>query len=226
MIRLQHISKNYSSDIPALKDIDLHITPGEFVFLVGQSGAGKSTLVRLLTAEERATEGTIAIGDWDITRIKRREIPFLRRQIGVVYQDFKLLEKKTVFENVAFALEVCGESPKVIKENVPYVLKIVGLEDKTNSYPNQLSGGQQQRVAIARALIHRPKVLITDEPTGDLDTITAKSIVELLKRINDIGTTILFVTHNKDIVNTLKKRVLTLQQGMLVSDKESGKYFI
>ncbi len=226
MIKLHNVSKTYSPDTVALQDIDIHIRPGEFVFLIGQSGAGKSTLVKLLTSQERVTNGRIVIGEWDITALKQREIPNLRRQIGVVHQDFKLLEKKTVYENVAFALEVCGASGKKITQDVPQVLKIVGLDEKQDRYPTQLSGGEQQRVAIARALIHRPKVLLADEPTGDLDTITAKSIVELLKRINDIGTTVVFVTHNREIVNTLRKRVITLQNGVVIADKEDGKYFI
>jgi len=226
MIKLHNVSKTYSPDTVALQDIDIHIRPGEFVFLIGQSGAGKSTLVKLLTSQERVTNGRIVIGEWDITTLKQREIPNLRRQIGVVHQDFKLLEKKTVYENVAFALEVCGASGKKITQDVPQVLKIVGLDEKQDRYPTQLSGGEQQRVAIARALIHRPKVLLADEPTGDLDTITAKSIVELLKRINDIGTTVVFVTHNREIVNTLRKRVITLQNGVVIADKEDGKYFI
>ncbi len=226
MIRLENISKLYYPDVSALKDVDAHVASGEFVFLVGQSGSGKTTLVRLLTAEERPTTGRIEIGGWDITRIPRRHIPTLRRQIGVVYQDFKLLEKKSVFENVAFALEVCGESGGTIKKTVPQLLKIVGLEEKMDRYPRQLSGGEQQRVAIARALIPRPKLLIADEPTGDLDSITAKGIVDLLLKIHTLGTTILFVTHNRDIVNILKKRVITVHNGSLVSDREKGKYFI
>lgn len=226
MIRIEKVSKAYQPDIHALKDVNLSIKPGEFVFLVGQSGSGKSTLVRLLTAQERPTHGTISVGEWDITRIKRRHIPFLRRQIGVVYQDFQLLEKKTVGENVAFALQVCGEKASVIKTMVPQVLKIVGLEEKLHRYPHMLSGGEQQRVAIARALIHRPKLLIADEPTGDLDSITAKGIVDLLVKINEMGTTLLFVTHNRDVVNMLKQRVITLNQGSVIADKSHGKYFI
>lgn len=226
MIKIEKVSKAYHPDIHALKDVNLSIKPGEFVFLVGQSGSGKSTLVRLLTAQERPTHGTISVGEWDITRIKRRHIPLLRRQIGVVYQDFQLLEKKTIGENVAFALQVCGEKGSVIKTMVPQVLKIVGLEEKMRRYPHTLSGGEQQRVAIARALIHRPKLLIADEPTGDLDSITAKGIVDLLVKINEMGTTLLFVTHNRDVVNMLKQRVITLNQGSVIADKNHGKYFI
>lgn len=226
MIVLEGVTKQYHPDTTALDDVSLSIEQGEFVFLVGMSGAGKSTLVRLLTAEERATSGTISLVGWDITRIARRDVPLLRRQIGVVYQDFKLLEQKTVEENVSFALEVCGESSKNVRTVVPQVLKIVGLEEKAHRYPRQLSGGEQQRVAIARALIHRPKLLIADEPTGDLDTLTAQTIIDVLMRINDLGTTLLFVTHNKDVVNTMKRRVISMQDGRIISDKLHGKYFI
>lgn len=226
MIVLDSVTKKYHPDTTALDTVSLCIDHGEFVFLVGQSGAGKSTLVRLLTAEERPTSGVISIGGWDITRIKRRDVPLLRRQIGVVYQDFKLLEQKTVAENVSFALEVCGEPAKTVREIVPHVLKIVGLEEKAERYPRQLSGGEQQRVAIARALIHRPKILIADEPTGDLDTLTAQTIIDVLTHINDLGTTLLFVTHNRDVVNAMKKRVVSLQNGAIISDKHHGKYFI
>ncbi len=226
MITLEGVKKIYHPDTTALGGVDLRIDAGEFVFLVGQSGAGKSTLVKLMTAEERPTSGSISIGDWDITRIRRRDIPLLRRQIGVVYQDFKLLEQKTVEENVAFALEVCGEPSKTIASVVPQVLKVVGLEEKAHRYPRQLSGGEQQRVAIARALIHRPKLLIADEPTGDLDSLTAKTIIDVLVRINELGTTLLFVTHNREVVNVLKKRVVSMQHGMVISDKVHGKYFI
>lgn len=226
MITVDHVSKIYYPDFNALKDVTLTINPGEFVFVIGQSGAGKSTLMRLITAEERPTKGKILIGDWDVTRIRKREAPYLRRQIGVVFQDFKLIDTKTVFENVAFALEVCGESWKKIKETVPQVLRIVGLEDKTTHYPKNLSGGEQQRTAIARAMVHRPKILIADEPTGDLDLITAKGIVDLLDKINESGTTLIFVTHNRDIVNMEHRRVITLHQGEVTSDRKGGKYFI
>lgn len=226
MITLQDVSKIYPPDTSVLKDVNLTIKKGEFVFLVGASGAGKTTIARLLTAEERPTRGQVMVGDTEVTGIRGRHIPALRRQIGVVFQDFKLLEKKKVWENVSFALEVCGVSPSDVRHAVPQVLKIVGLDEKADRYPTQLSGGEQQRVAIARALVHRPHLLIADEPTGDLDTITAKHIVDLLLKINELGTTILFVTHNRDIVNMLKKRVITLDQGTVVSDKVGGKYFI
>lgn len=226
MITLLHVSKKYSRDNKVLRDVNLHIEPGEFVSLVGQSGAGKTTLVKLLTGEERADEGQVVIGDWDITRLNRHEIPYLRRQIGVIFQDFKLLPKKTLRENVAFALEVCGASNAKIKKIVPSVMKIVGLEDKQGRYPHEVSGGEQQRAAIARALVHQPRLLLADEPTGNLDTINADEIIDLLQRINKFGTTVILVTHNKGIVNRLSKRVVTMEKGQIVSDKAHGKYLL
>lgn len=226
MIRLKNVSKTYKPATIGVKNISLHIKPGEFVSIVGQSGTGKTTLVKLLIAEERPTSGQIIIGGWDISRIRSGEVPMLRRQIGVVFQDFKLLPRKTVFENVAFALEVCGASRKKIKKIVPQVLKIVGLEDKAHRYPKQLSGGEQQRVVIARALVHRPKILVADEPTGNLDAINTKEIIELLKKINEFGTTVLLVTHNREVVNALHKRVITLENGQISQDQEEGKYII
>jgi cell division transport system ATP-binding protein len=224
MIKLRGVSKKYTKDNYGLKNIDLSITPGEFVSVVGQSGSGKTTLVKLLIAEERVTDGDISIGGWDITRIPRRHVPILRRQIGVIFQDFKLLPKKTVYENVSFALEVSGESGRRVRDIVPRVLDIVGLKEKTHRYAHQLSGGEQQRVAIARALVHRPKILVGDEPTGNLDTINTQEIIEILKRINNFGTTILLVTHDKDIVNQLHKRVITLRDGEMIADEKHGKY--
>ena len=226
MIRLKNVSKFYKPDTNALKDVSLHIKSGEFVSVVGQSGSGKTTLAKLLFAEERPTKGDVVIGEWDISKIRQAEIPVLRRQIGVVFQDFKLLPQKTVFENIAFALEVAGDRSSRIREIVPQVLKIVGLGDKRDRYPRQLSGGEQQRVSIARSLVHRPKIILADEPTGNLDTIHAREIVELLKKINDFGTTVVLVTHDRDIVNSLKKRVITIQKGKLVSDIEHGKYVL
>ena len=226
MIKVKKVRKTYHPQTTALEDVSLHISPGEFVSIVGQSGSGKTTLARLLIAEERPDEGEIVIGDWDITRIRRSEIPILRRQIGMVFQDFKLLPKKTVFENVAFALQVSGTPAKKIRTIVPQVLKIVGLADKTDRYPRQLSGGQQQRVAIARALVHRPKILIADEPTGNLDSIHTREIVDLLLKINEFGTTVVLVTHNKEAVNFLKKRVISIDKGRVLLDREEGKYVI
>jgi len=226
MIHLEGVAKIYPPDITALHNVTLHIAPGEFVSLVGQSGAGKTTLVKLLTAELRPTRGRIIIGGWDITGIRRSEVPILRRQIGVVFQDFKLLPKKTIFENVAFALEVCGESRAKVRDVVRQVLAIVGLEEKAKRYPYQISGGEQQRVAIARALVHRPKLLIADEPTGNLDAINAKGIIDLLLKINEFGTTLLMVTHNREAVNSLHRRVITLGKEGIISDQKQGKYFI
>ncbi|HPN15231.1 MAG TPA: cell division ATP-binding protein FtsE [bacterium] len=226
MIVLKNISKVYPPDVHGLRDVSLHIKPGEFVSIVGTSGAGKTTLAKLLIAEERPTKGTIVIGGWDITKIKRREIPYLRRQIGVIFQDFKLLQKKTVWENIAFALEVAGEPRRRIREVVPHVLKIVGLDQKAHRFPRQLSGGEQQRVVIARALVHRPKVLLADEPTGNLDTMNTNEIIDVLKKINAFGSTIVLVTHNREVVNGLKQRVITLSDGRVISDQAQGKYIL
>lgn len=224
MIRLKNVSKIYHPDIVGLKDVSLHIKPGEFVSIVGQSGTGKSTLAKLLFAEEIATRGQVVVGGWDITDIKSADVALLRRQIGVVFQDFKLLPKKTIGENVAFALEVSGEHPSRIREVVPHVLRIVGLAQKGQRYPGQLSGGEQQRASIARSLVHRPKILVADEPTGNLDTINTHEIMDLLNHINEFGTTIVLVTHNRDVVNRLKKRVITLDGGQIVADVEEGRY--
>jgi cell division transport system ATP-binding protein len=226
MIRFRQVTKIYKPDTYALRKVNLHIKPGEFVSIVGQSGTGKTTLIKLLTAEERSSDGQIIVGGWDITRIPLRDVPYLRRQIGVIFQDFKLLNQKTIFENIAFALEVCSIGRKKIQKVVPQILKIVGLGDKLNRYPQQLSGGERQRAAIARALIHHPKILLADEPTGNLDTVNTREIIELLKKINELGTTVLLVTHNKEIVNLLKKRVITLDKGQVVSDQEVGKYLL
>ncbi|MFH1030773.1 MAG: cell division ATP-binding protein FtsE [bacterium] len=226
MIILKNISKIYNPNIEAVKDLNLHIKPKEFVSIVGQSGTGKTTLLKMLIAEEKPSKGKIIIGGWEVTNIKNREIPTLRRQIGVVFQDFKLLPYKTVFENIAFAMHVCGAPSYKINGIIPQVLKIVGLREKYNRYPRQLSGGEQQRVAIARALVHKPKILIADEPTGNLDSINTGEIIELLKKINDFGTTIILVTHNREIVNMLRKRVITMDQGRIIADQESGKYIL
>ena len=226
MIIFKKVSKVFQPDVTALKNFNLHIKPKEFVSIVGQSGAGKSTLIKLLTANEKPDKGEIVVGGWDITNIRQSHIPVLRRQIGVVYQDFKLLPQKTVFENVAFALEVCGEKAKRIAQVIPQVLKIVGLKEKADRFPHQLSGGEVQRAAIARALVHRPKILLADEPTGNLDSINTQDIIDLLLKINEFGTTVMLVTHNKDVVNRLKKRVILLHNGELVSDQEEGKYVL
>ncbi len=224
MIKLKNISRFYTRDSVGVDNIDLHIKPGEFVSIVGQSGTGKTTLVKLLIAEERPDDGQIEIGGWDITKIRQKDIPFLRRQIGVIFQDFKLLPKKTVRENVAFALQVSGHSARRIRQVVPKVLDIVGLAHKKDRYPHQLSGGEQQRVVIARSLVHRPKILVADEPTGNLDSVNTEDIIEILKKINEFGTTIVLVTHNRDVVNRLRKRVITIHDGKIVGDEEDSKY--
>lgn len=226
IIHFKNVSKIYNPGSVGIQGVNLRIRPGEFVSIVGASGMGKTTLVKLLIAEERPTHGSITIGGWDISRIKPNEVPALRRQIGVVFQDFKLLPQKTVFENVAFALEVCGASNAKINQIVPQVLRIVGVEGKADRYPRQLSGGEQQRVVVARSLVHRPKILVADEPTGNLDTLNTKDIISLLTKINEFGTTVLLVTHNREVVNALKRRVLTLDRGEIVADHEEGKYVI
>lgn len=226
MITLDNVSKIYEPNIKALDRVSLNIKPGEFVSLVGQSGTGKTTLVRCLIGEERPTIGKIKIGDWDITKIGKNEIPYLRRQVAVIFQDFKLLPKKTLFENVAFALEVAGRSTDKIKSIVPQVMKIVGLGSKIHRYPHEVSGGEQQRAAIARALVYQPKILLADEPTGNLDSINAQEIIDLLRKINEFGTTVVLVTHNRDVVNQLKRRVITLHDGRVISDQAVGKYIL
>lgn len=224
MIHLENVTKRFSSDLLALDNINLDIEAGEFVSLVGMSGAGKTTLVKILIAAEKVDNGSVVISDWDITHIRYSDIPHLRRQIGVVFQDYKLLEKKTVYENVAFALQVCGVSPALIKKLVPDTLHIVNLYEKKDNYPNELSGGEKQRVAIARSLVHAPKILIADEPTGNLDMINSKEILDLFLNINKIGITVMLVTHNKDLVDSIKKRVVVLEKGKIFSDKSKSKY--
>ncbi|KKT35866.1 MAG: Cell division ATP-binding protein FtsE [Parcubacteria group bacterium GW2011_GWA2_44_12] len=226
MILLKNVTKVYAPSVHAVKNITLHVGAGEFVFIVGQSGTGKTTIIKLVTAEEPVTSGSIEIGGWNITRIKHREVPVLRRQIGVIFQDFKLLPKKTVFENVAFALEVAGEPVAKINKIVPQLLRVVDIEDKAHRFPHQISGGEKQRVAIARSLAHKPKLIIADEPTGNLDSINARGIIELLKKINNLGTTILMVTHDREIVNSQKMRVVTLDEGTIVNDQRIGRYIL
>lgn len=224
MITFSNIAKAYTPESPALREINLKIPTGDFVSVVGQSGAGKSTLLKLLSAEERPTQGKIIIDGWEITQIKRWQIPHLRRQIGVVFQDYKLLRKRTAFENVAFAMEVGGALTREIRETVPHILKLVNLLDKADVYPNEMSGGEKQRVAIARALAYKPQILLADEPTGNLDALHSWDIVQLLIKINKLGTTVLLATHNDDIVNALKKRVVTLNKGAIISDQQGGTY--
>ena len=226
LIEFRNISKYYPGGTTALKDINLAVDDGEFVSIVGQSGTGKTTLVKILIAEEPPSEGRVIVGGWDLTGIKTTEIPILRKQIGVVFQDFKLLPRKTVNENVAFALEVSGAPSDQITTIVPQLLKIVGLENKLNRFPQELSVGEQQRVVIARALAHRPKILVADEPTGNLDSINTREIMDLLKKINEFGTTVLLVTHNKEVVNELKRRVVVFDRGQIVSDQKKGRYLL
>ncbi|PWB38986.1 MAG: cell division ATP-binding protein FtsE [Parcubacteria group bacterium] len=226
MIKIFDLTKTYGKDVRALRDINLHVKPGEFVSIVGQSGSGKSTLIRLIIAEEKFDKGKMIIGGWDISSIRNHEIPTLRRQTGVIFQDFKLLPKKTVYENVAFAMEACGFRSGEVKKTVSQMLTLVGLKDKADRYPHQLSGGEQQRVAIARSLVHKPKLLVADEPTGNLDSINTREIIDLLKKINSLGTTVLLVTHNKDVVNNLHGRVITLDSGYIISDQAKGRYML
>ena len=220
MIRLSDVVKEYESGTTALKGISLRIKDGEFVFLVGPSGSGKSTIIKLLTGEITPTSGQIAVNGFSLTNIAERQIPLLRRSIGVIFQDFRLIEKKTVYENLSFAMRAVGAPPREIKKRIPYVLELVGLEEKTDRYPNELSGGEQQRVAIARALINNPSTIIADEPTGNLDPARSLEIMRLLERINQLGTTMVVVTHEKDLVNQFKKRVVMLEQGVITGDGE------
>ena len=223
MIKLEHVSKSYTAGIPALNDVSLDIEEGEFVFIVGDSGSGKSTLIKLLLKELEPTEGTITVNNKKLNKIKRRQIPKFRRNIGVVFQDFRLLKDRNIYDNVAFAQKVIGESNRSIKKNVPSMLSMVGLAAKYRSYPKQLSGGEQQRVAIARALINEPKILLADEPTGNLDNHNAWEIMKLLEEINSRGTTVVVVTHNLEIVKAMNKRVITMKKGVVVEDSE-GDY--
>jgi len=224
LIRLNDVSKVFTDGHKVLNNINLHIQKGEFVFLVGSSGAGKSTLIKMLLKETEVTTGTIVIDSDDITKMKRRDIPHLRRNIGVVFQDFKLLQEKTVYENVAFAMEVIEASPREVRRQVPIILSMVGLSKKYDLYPQQLSGGEQQRVSLARAMVNSPKILIADEPTGNLDPDTSWDIMKLLVEINQRGTTILMATHAKDIVNNMKKRVVAIEGGRIVRDEMRGAY--
>ncbi|MBU5474968.1 cell division ATP-binding protein FtsE [Roseburia sp. MSJ-14] len=222
MITLENVSKAYSAGIPALNDVSLHIEQGEFVFVVGDSGSGKSTLIKLLLKELEPTEGSIYINNQKLGKIRHRDVPKFRRNVGVVFQDFRLLKDRNVYENVAFAQRVIGTPTKVMKRKVPAMLSMVGLAAKYKSFPKQISGGEQQRVAIARALVNEPKILLADEPTGNLDAGNAWEIMKLLEEINQRGTTVLVVTHNLEIVKAMKKRVITMKKGVVVSDERMG----
>jgi len=224
MIRMRGVDMFYASDKPALFDVDVDIEQGEFVFLVGHSGSGKSTFIRLLLREILPTKGEIQVAGQDLNRIKSWKVPYLRRNMGCVFQDFKLLPNKTASENVAFALEVIGKSRHVIRTQVPEVLRLVGLEEKIDSYPDELSGGEQQRVSIARAFVNRPPLLLCDEPTGNLDPQTSLGIMKLLERINKTGTTVVIATHDRDMVDSMRKRVIALEGGRLIRDQDRGVY--
>lgn len=227
MILIDRVTKTYGKNSPAaLNRLSLHIAAKEFVVVVGSSGAGKSTLLKLITREEKPSSGKIVVGGVDYEDLRDKEIPLLRRRIGVVFQDFKLLPNKTARENVAFALEIVGMPNKEIAFNVPKVLKLVGLEDKADQFPHQLSGGERQRVAIARSVIRQPKILIADEPTGNLDPKHAWDIIKILQKINRLGTTVLLTTHNQDIVNRLERRVITIKDGQVITDEAKGTYKI
>ena len=224
MIEFSEVTKSYTVGTHALRGIDLQIEDGEFVFLVGPSGSGKSTIIKLITGELKPTSGTVHVNGYSLERIRKREIPYLRRTVGVVFQDFRLIETKTVYENVAFAMRVIGAQEQEIRTRVPYVLELVGLETKSRRHPNELSGGEQQRLAIARALVNNPSTIIADEPTGNLDPARSLEIMSLLQEINSLGTTILVVTHEKDLVERFSKRVVVLNEGLIVSDGMDGYY--
>ena len=224
MIEFRNVSKVYNKNVKALTNVNINIDKGEFVFLVGPSGAGKSTFIKMLLKEVEPSTGNIVMGNEDLSKIKRRQIPYHRRKIGMVFQDFRLIPTLNVYENVAFAMRVVGASPKEIRKRVPMVLSLVGLSNKYKMFPTELSGGEQQRVSIARAIVNNPKVLIADEPTGNLDPETANEIMGLLEDINRAGTTILMATHAKDIVDNMQKRVIAIDKGMIVRDDRKGMY--
>ena len=224
ILKFDHVVKTYKGDAAALDDLDFEIKEGEFVTLVGHSGAGKSTLLKLIYAEEVATEGEVYFNGEPLSRIKKRKLPYHRRKIGMVFQDFKLLPKKTAFENVAYALEACGVHTNEIMEDVPQILDIVGLGDKMKKFPHQLSGGEQQRIVLARALIHKPMVIVADEPTGNLDPDSSAEIVELLLKVNKLGTTVILASHDRDIVDRASRRVIVLEKGKIICDDAKSKY--
>ena len=224
MITLESVSKSYSTGVPALNDVSLHIKKGEFVFIVGDSGSGKSTLIKLLLRELTPTSGRIIVNNYDLSRLRRRKVAKFRRNMGVVFQDFRLLKDRNVYENVAFAQRVIEVPTRQIKKNVPAMLSLVGLAGKCKAKTWQLSGGEQQRVALARALVNNPPILLADEPTGNLDPRNSWEIMKLLEEINRRGTTVLVVTHNREIVNAMRKRVITMKKGIIISDEEKGEY--
>lgn len=224
MIDLHDVKKTYENGTKALRGVDLHIEDGEFVFLVGASGSGKSTIIKILTAELKPTAGTVFVNGFKLEKIRKRDIPFMRRTLGVIFQDFRLIDKKTVYENVAFAMRVIGAPDREIRKRVPYVLELVGLENKGRRLPNELSGGEQQRVAIARALVNNPVMIIADEPTGNLDPSLSLEIMMLLEQINALGTTVMLVTHEQNLVNRFTKRVVAIENGRIISDETGGYY--
>ena len=224
MIRLMDVQKEYDNGTKALKGINLRIDDGEFVFLVGPSGSGKSTIIKLITAEVASTEGRVVVHGYNLNNIRKWQIPYMRRTLGVIFQDFRLIDKKTVRENLEFAMRVIGASSREMRKRIPYVLNLVGLAEKADHYPTQMSGGEQQRVAIARALINNPQMIIADEPTGNLDPQRSLEIMSLLERINEMGTTMLVVTHERELVNRFTKRVVAIENGRLISDETGGYY--
>ena len=224
MIEMMNVTKRYNKGITAINNLSIQIKDGEFVYVVGPSGAGKSTFIKMMYREEKATKGRIRVGKYDLMKIKDRQIPYLRRYVGVVFQDFKLLQHKTVYENVAYAMEVIEKSPREIKRRVQEVLELVNLKHRIDNFPNELSGGEQQRVVIARAIVNTPGILIADEPTGNLDPDTSMEIMDILERINEQGTTIVMATHNSQIVNEKKHRVIAIENGQIVRDQEQGEY--
>ena len=224
MIRLIDVYKEYDNGTKALKGVNLRIDDGEFVFLVGPSGSGKSTVIKLITGEIAATQGRLMVNGYNLNNIAPRQIPYMRRTLGIIFQDFRLIEKKTVYENLSFAMRAIGASPREVRRRIPYVLQLVGLEQKSDRYPGQLSGGEQQRVAIARALVNNPSMIIADEPTGNLDPQRSLEIMVLLERINELGTTVLVVTHEKALVNRFAKRVVAIENGRIISDETGGYY--
>ena len=224
MIRLIDVYKEYDNGTKALKGVNMRIDDGEFVFLVGPSGSGKSTIIKLITAEIAPTEGRLMVNGYNLNNISPRQVPYMRRTLGIVFQDFRLIQKKTVYENLSFAMRAIGASSRELRRRIPYVLQLVGLEQKADRYPGQLSGGEQQRVAIARALVNNPSMIIADEPTGNLDPQRSLEIMMLLERINELGTTMLVVTHEKNLVNRFDKRVVAIENGRIISDKTGGYY--
>jgi len=224
MIEFEHVFKAYENGTKALKDISFKIKDGEFAFLVGPSGSGKSTIVKLITGEIAPTEGTVSVNGYDLTKIKFSKMPYMRRTLGVIFQDFRLIEKKSVYDNVAFAMRVVGATNKAIKARVPYVLELVGLDVSKTRRPQELSGGEQQRVAVARALVNNPKVILADEPTGNLDPARSLEIMMLLEKINELGSTVLVVTHEKALVDSFSKRVIAIDGGRVISDGMGGYY--